>query len=203
MNIPHRFIFYGSIAASFPLLVVNAAFVSHPLSRRVNQKTTSKPRDEALSSVKSSYSVLKSSPLFQPEKNDDEEFEGFNPFTPGAKIRSKSGFGVGSTSAKQTPGGLISPRQMKMKELTANLFISISDSTAVQQILESNKEFLLEPFNNDEAILDAESVYDLDMTRDERFVRYGEVMEDRISGAKAPAAKKVLTIMRDFVLSAE
>jgi len=79
---------------------------------------------------------------------------------------------------------------MKMKELTANLFISISDSTAVQEILESNKEFLLEPFNNDEAILDAESVYDLDMTRDERFVRYGEVMEDRISGAKAPAAKK-------------
>ena len=41
------------------------------------------------------------------------------------------------------------------------------------------------------------------MDRGERFRRYREVMDERIEGARAPAAKKALGALKDFVLSRE
>ena len=153
-------------------------------------------------------SRLQSSPLFQPEKNDDEsnEFQGFNPFTPGAKMPTKGGFGVLSDDERKqppptTPGGQISPRQMKMKEITTELLMCISDEDAVAELLLSNEEFLLEQLNNVDAVLEADSVLSPDMTRSQRFQRYEEVMQERIDGARAPAAKKALGALKEFVMN--
>ena len=158
-----------------------------------------------------SSSFLQSSPLFQPENNDDDtsnEFQGFNPFTPGAKIPTKGGFGVLSDNERKqppptTPGGQISPRQMKMKEITTELLMCISDDDSVSELLLSHEEFLLEQLNNEDAVLEADSVLSPDMTRSQRFQRYGEVMQERINGARAPAAKKALGALKDFVMSRE
>ena len=167
-------------------------------------------------------SKLKSSPLFQPDQNDndtttasssssddDNEFQGFNPFTPGAKIPTKGGFGILSDADRkqplnnQTPGGQISPRQMKMKELTTELLLNISDDDMISKLLLSNEEFLLEQLNNVDAVLEPDSVLSPDMTREERFRQYEKVMNERIDGARAPVAKKALGVLRDFVLNRE
>lgn len=156
-------------------------------------------------------SSLQNSPLFQPENNDDEtsnEFQGFNPFTPGAKMPVKGGFGILSDDERKqpppsTPGGQISPRQMKMKEITTELLMCISDDESVSELLLSHEEFLLDQLNNLDAVLEPDSVLSPDMTRSQRFQRYGEVMEERINGARAPAAKKALGALKDFVMSRE
>jgi hypothetical protein len=135
---------------------------------------------------------------------NDNEFEGFNPFQPGSKIsKSTSGITVGSARSNETPGGRISPRAMKMKELTASLFQSISDKESVQQILNNHEDFLLEQFNNLGVVLEEDSIFTPDMSREERFQRYKVVMEERIQGARAPAAKNILIALREFVLSKE
>ena len=174
----------------------------------------------SLSKTHNNLSKLQSSPLFQPDQNDndtttssssdDNEFQGFNPFTPGAKIPTKgSGFGILSDADRkqpinnQTPGGQISPRQMKMKELTTELLLNISDDELVSKLLLTHEEFLLEQLNNVDAVLEPDSVLTPDMTREERFRQYEKVMNERIDGARAPVAKKALGVLRDFVLSRE
>ncbi|KAL9185517.1 hypothetical protein ACHAXT_003294 [Thalassiosira profunda] len=155
---------------------------------------------------------LASSPLFSPGGGGDDspgdDFAGFNPFEPGAKIPTKGGFGVLSDDERKkptpsAPGGQVSPRQMRMKELTVDLLNRLSDEGAVAELLQSNEDFLLEQLNDVDAVLEPDSVYTPDMDRGERFRRYREVMDERIEGARAPAAKKALGALKDFVLSRE
>lgn len=153
-------------------------------------------------------STLSSAPLSSPEDDSTESpnFEGFNPFEAGSKLRTKESAGVLSDEAQKlptTPGGQISPREMRMKALTTNLLTSLSDENAVSELLEANEEFLLEPFNNLDAALETNSVYTPDMGREERFRQYRRVMEERIVAARAPAATKVLGALKDFVLGRE
>ena len=163
------------------------------------------------------------SPLFSADNGTTEEtnssssssisdttndFDGFNPFAPGSKILpAKGGFGILSDNerlrprAAITPGGRISPRQMKMKELIADLLACISDNEAVSHLLHSNEKFLLEQLNNMDALLEPESVFTPNMNREERFDMYQQVMTERIMNARAPVAKKALEALRDFVWS--
>lgn len=119
----------------------------------------------------------------------------------------KGGFGILSDEERKpppsTPGGRISPRQMRMKELTTDLLARLSDDEAVSKLLQSNDDFLLEQLNNLDAVLEPDSVYTPNMNREERFQKYRQVMDDRIEGARAPAAKKALGALREFVLSRE
>lgn len=157
-----------------------------------------------------SASALANSPLFSGDDNDNESnvFDGFNPFQPGSKMTSRGGFGIlASDDRKQpppsTPGGRVSPRGMRMKELTTNLLACISDDESVSHLLRTNEEFLLEQLNNIDAALEPDSVFTPSMSRSERFEQYRRVMEDRIRNAKAPAAKNVLSALKDFVTSKE
>jgi len=59
----------------------------------------------------------------------------------------------------------------------------------------------LEQLNNLDAVLEPDSVLKPEMSRSERFQRYEEVMQERIDGARAPAAKKALGALKAFVLS--
>jgi hypothetical protein len=167
---------------------------------------------EHSSSISSSTTSLANSPLFSDESNnskdDNDEFDGFNPFQPGAKIKTKGGFGILSDDDRKqqtqpTPGGQVSPRQMRMKEITTDLLMRLSDDDAVYELLQSNEDFLLQQLNDLDISLESDSVYTPDMNREERFTRYREVMDERIENARAPAAKKALSILYDFVSSRE
>jgi len=162
-------------------------------------------------SFSSSTTSLANSPLFSDESNnsnDDNDFDGFNPFQPGAKIKTKGGFGIlADDDRKQqtqpTPGGQVSPRQMRMKEITTDLLMRLSDDNAVSELLQSNEDFLLQQLNDLDVVLESDSVYTPDMNREERFTRYREVMDERIENARAPVAKKALSALRDFVSARE
>jgi hypothetical protein len=146
-----------------------------------------------------------SSPLSSTNNN---EFDNFNPFQPGSKLSSKSSTGIltigsSSTSSNITPGGQISPRAMKMKELTSSLLNSISDEESFQEILLQHEDFLLEQFENVDCVLEEGSIFTPEMSREERFERYRCVMEERIEGARVPAARSTLLKLMEFVLSRE
>lgn len=119
----------------------------------------------------------------------------------------KGGFGVasppraGAAQAPPAPGGRVSPRQTRMRELTTDLLARLSDEEAVAELLRSNEDFLLEQLNDLDAVLEPESVFTPDMGREERFGRYREVMDERIANARAPAAKKALGALKDFVMA--
>jgi hypothetical protein len=178
----------------------NAFMAPQPQLPQINTRASS-----------SSTTAMANNNLFssETEDNDDDtttnDFAGFNPLQPGAKMPTKGGFGILSDNkpTPSSPGGLISPRQMRMKELTGDLLFSISDDDAVEKLLQSNEEFLLDQLNNLDAVLEVDSVYTPDMSRDERFGRYKEVMEERIKVARAPVAKKALGALMDFVLARE
>ena len=68
-------------------------------------------------------------------------------------------------------------------------------------ILEQNTEFLLEPLEDNQAVLDPDSIYTSGMTRNERYDTYEKSMQERLDSAKKPSVKKVLTALKDFVLS--
>ena len=183
--------------------VVTSSNSHHQLHNNIFYSSTStKSQQQQLSA---------NSPLFTDEDNkneNDNEFDGFNPFQPGAKIKTKGGFGILSDDERKqpaptTPGGQISPRQMRMKELTTDLLARLSDEDAVSELLISNEEFLLQQLNNLDAVLESDSVFTPDMSREERYERYRMVMDERIENARAPAAKKALGILRDFVSSRE
>ena len=180
-----------------------SAFVSSSQNVECRQTTSS-----------SITSSVASSPLFSPENDDDDdsktndEFDGFNPFQPGSKMPTKGGFGILSDDERKqtpqsTPGGQVSPRQMRMKELTTNLLACLSDDESVSNLLQTNEDFLLEQLNNLDAVLEPDSVFTPDMNREERFERYCQVMDERIGKARAPAAKKALGALKDFVASKE
>ena len=73
----------------------------------------------------------------------------------------------------------------------------------MQDILQENKYFLLEPLENDDVVTDADSIYTPNMSRDERYSAYRSSMQDRLARSKNPQARKVLTAMMEFVLSYE
>ena len=70
-------------------------------------------------------------------------------------------------------------------------------------ILNENSELILEPLIEDDALMDGDSIYDVGMSKEERFIRYNEVMEQRIEKAVNKSVKKILILMKDFVAQAK
>ena len=197
------------IGISTIISVSNVAGFSTPIEKQHHNQIIE--YSSSTISISRSTTSLANSPLFSDESNNsnnDDEFDGFNPFQPGAKIRTKGGFGIlADDDRKQqtqpTPGGQVSPRQMRMKEITTDLLMRLSDDDAVSELLQSNEDFLLQQLNDLDVALESDSVYTPDMNREERFIRYREVMDERIENARAPAAKTALSALRDFVSARE
>ena len=118
------------------------------------------------------------------------DLTGFNPFQ-------YQGSGTRST------GTQISLRKTGMQELTAELLRVQHDEGAMKQVLQAHKNFLLEPLEEEDAVLDLDSIYSSEMTREQRYQAYREAMQERLSRARDGKALKVLTTMMDFVLSHE
>jgi hypothetical protein len=116
-----------------------------------------------------------------------DEWKGFNPL-------------------RSTGGGMknqILMRKTQMLELTQELMRNINDDTKIQEIIEDSKDFLLDPLENEFAVVDPDSIYDPGMTRAERYIRYRETMDERIINAKNGSIKKMLQSMKDYVLNYE
>jgi hypothetical protein len=103
-------------------------------------------------------------------------------------------------------GTRISLRKTKMQQLVAQLLnaSSSSDLEDVHAILVENQDFLLEPLEDDDAVLDdPDSIYKGEMDRSQRYQAYKNAMQERLSTARDPKVSKVLQAMRDFVVSFE
>lgn len=109
----------------------------------------------------------------------------------------------GVTSNPLISSSIQSARRLKMSEITSALLRSVASLSEMDRILRANKDFLLEQLEDEDAVLDVDSIYTSDMDRGERFRRYGEVMDERIEGAKNGAVVQVLRKLKDFVLSFE
>jgi hypothetical protein len=59
----------------------------------------------------------------------------------------------------------------------------------------------MEPLNDDDAVLDEDSIYEPGMTREERFDRYDSAMSTREASAVNVSVKQILSKMRSFVMS--
>jgi hypothetical protein len=92
---------------------------------------------------------------------------------------------------------------------TAALAAATNDtsSLAMSRILDDNREFLLEPLETesfgDGGGGDPDSIYLGVATRRGRYQAYRTNIDERIRQAKNPAARRVLEVLRDYVLAHE
>jgi hypothetical protein len=121
-------------------------------------------------------------------RNQPDEWQGFNPLLVG-----------GATTAASK----ILMRKTQMKDLTIEMMSNIDDDEKLQELMENAKDFMLEPLENDNAVLDLDSIYEAGMSRAQRYARYRETAEERISKASRSSLKKLLQSMMDYVLKYE
>lgn len=88
-----------------------------------------------------------------------------------------------------------------MQELMGKLINANTENDEIPALLMSNEEFLMEPLEDDDAVMDEDSIYDLGMSREERFERYNKVMQEREEKAVNKKVEVILKIMREFVMS--
>jgi hypothetical protein len=124
------------------------------------------------------------------------DFSNFNPFSYQTDTNKKS-------KLDNYAGTQISLRKTDYQALTNELLNMVQDPEQVQVILQANREFLLEPLEDDDAYLDPDSVYTANMSRAERYQAYRTTMEKRLATAKNPSVRQVLTALFDFVMSHE
>jgi hypothetical protein len=129
------------------------------------------------------------------------EWQGFNPFDPTSQNNLSTT--VSSSLYSSSSANRISMRKTRMQELMSNLLGVAGNEQAMQVLLESSKELLLEPLEDDDAVLETDSIYTPNMTRKERYDVYRTTMLDRIAKAKNTNVRIVLQKMSDFVLSHE
>jgi len=134
------------------------------------------------------------------KKDKDNELENFNPLN---YSRTSSGSKVSVSSTYASERQVISLRKTTMSELVNELVNTNGTSEAMNPILQNFKDFLLEPLEDDEAVLDPDSIYKPNMSRQERYQAYNNSMEERIKKARSPQGKQVLMAMQEFVLSFE
>ena len=120
------------------------------------------------------------------------DFSSFNPFDY-KKETDNSGMNF---SANQ-----ISLRKTRMQEIVNELLNVVGDSDRTRSILEENTDFLLDPLDDDQAVLDPDSIYTSTMSRDERYQAYEISMTERLATARNSSVKMGLSSLKDYVLS--
>jgi hypothetical protein len=125
----------------------------------------------------------------------------FNPFNyDAAKSRSSSSFANNQNSNTKN---VVSLRKTRMQQMTNAMLNAAPDNTQLLAILAANKDFLLEPLEDENAVQEADSIYLLCNARAERYRAFEQSMADRLAKAKDPAVRQVLTSIMDFVMHCE
>lgn len=105
-----------------------------------------------------------------------------------------------STAAETSiANGVVSLRKLEMTSITNKLLGKVPNEDAMMGILESHREFVLEPIVDATAVQDSDSIYRSCASLTERYQAYDNAISDRIETARNPAVRQVLTVMRTFV----
>lgn len=144
---------------------------------------------------------------------------GFNPLNYDAAVSSRGAGTSSSSTPYSSVQNVISLRQTRMQQVMAELLNAASvdatkadkinnegkqQPTLLQTVLEENRDFLLEPLDDEDAVQDPnDSIYIGCASREERYHAFEQTMAERIQRARDPTAKRVLTALRDFVLACE
>lgn len=128
-----------------------------------------------------------------------EEWKGFNPFDPSSMKSAASS----TTKTTTVSTNQISLRRTQMQEIMSNLLNVVGDEQATVALLQDASDFLLEPLEDDEAVLELDSIYKPNMSREERYQTYRKAMQERIQGARNSDVRSVLQKLSDFVLAKE
>ena len=184
---------------SFHLESSSAAFLSPTAPSTTSRILRATPRRHNGNSRDPQYALCMS--IFDDDdtEKDDAPMTGFNPFN---YNRATAGSGA-EPATYASERQVISLRKTTMTELVNELVNTDGSPEAMAPILKSYQTFLLEPLDDADAVLDPDSIYRGDMTREERYQAYRESMEERVEKARNPQGKRVLTAMKDFVLSFE
>ena len=126
---------------------------------------------------------------------ENNEWKNFNPFDPSTM---KSSSAAASVAANQ-----ISLRKTQMQELMSNLLNSAGDEAATTTLLEESRDLLLEPLEDDDAVLEKDSIYKPNMTRQERYATYRATMQERMQSARNSNVRAVLQKLSEYVLANE
>jgi hypothetical protein len=156
------------------------------------------------------------------DRTDEGSYDGYNPFTrqyqSSSSPSSSSPSAVSSGSRRPSSNNVISLRKTRMQDLTRQLLDALGEVSvdrrgsdknkdnnedALRQILDDHRDFLLEPLEDQDAVLDPDSIYKPNMTRLERYDVYRSSMDQRIGASRSGQACAVLTAMRDYVLEFE
>jgi hypothetical protein len=122
------------------------------------------------------------------------------------------------------PSSRISLRKSRMQEITNELLQAAASPSAsssssfsvrspdegdgasriMRSILDENRQFLLEPLESDDAVLDPDSVLyqggaPVSLSRSERYRLYRSELQERIDRARNGASRQVLQALHDFV----
>lgn len=191
------------------LITINRCFF--PTTARTTKLMATKlisPFTSSLACSSSSSSPDKSStpPRRKDDDNDTSSIPiGFNPFEGNrGEMSSYSSLVVGKERS-------ISLRSMRMKQLMDELLRivqsnepsneGIDEDTAVKNVFKLKSKFILEPLEEENDEVGSDSIYDPNMTREERYDRYNDVISERMNKAKDSAVYEVLQLIRDYVAS--
>ena len=137
-----------------------------------------------------------------------DEWKGFNPFD---QSSGKGSDGLITTSATAQY------RQNRMEGIMSELLECVNANTGkiggldedemntlLTDILDQHRDFLLEPLDDEEAVLDRDSIYsDPSLDRAGRYGVYRETMAERVKNARYAQTRRILQCMMDYVLSFE
>jgi hypothetical protein len=129
--------------------------------------------------------------------------QGFNPWNYATRTDTSPDPPLLRENRSSLNNNVVSLRQNRMQQLMSELLNAAPNKNLMQSILQENKEFLLEPIEDEDAVQDVDSIYLRCKNRQERYRAYEQAMEQRLDSAKNPTAKLVLTAMKEFVLACE
>jgi hypothetical protein len=137
------------------------------------------------------YNAATSSPLLSTNSNDDSIFG--------------AAYTLQTTTTPQYNERIISLRQTRMQQLLSDLLATGGNHKEMQKILQDNREFILEPLDDDGCVYDDDmaKLYAGCQSRAQRYRAYEESISKRIEIARNSEVKRLLTVMKDFVLSGE
>jgi hypothetical protein len=129
----------------------------------------------------------------------------FNPFKYDAKLGlSASGTPPFAARRERNDNNVISLRRTQMQALTNSMLSAVPfEKEQLLSILQKNRQFLLEPLENDFAVQENDSIYLSCANRQERYRAFAGSMDSRLLKARDPSVRLVLQTMKDFVLEFE
>jgi hypothetical protein len=101
----------------------------------------------------------------------------------------------------------ISIRALTMKQIMNEMINTVPDYDKVREILQTNREFLLEVLEDDQAVQEDSSstsnsnIYQNCTNRLERYIAFQSNMKERIQSAQNPSVKTILILYTDFIMS--